>query len=59
MLIQSAVYLHLLIGAVLIPIPEIKKKTSDVKLLDILDKLGVTFEWWLGLQLSSVSAYHN
>ena len=44
MLIQSAVYLHLLIGAVLIPIPEIKKKTSDVKLLDILDKLGVTFE---------------
>ena len=45
MLIQSAVYLHLLIGAVLVPIPDMKKKASDVKLFDILDKLGMIIEW--------------
>jgi len=43
MLIQSAVYAHLLIGAVLLPIPEVTKKTTNVKLTDILDKCTLAY----------------
>lgn len=49
MLIQSAVYFHLLIAAVLVPIPKVDKKVVNVKMTDILDKCTLAYSFGLFL----------
>ena len=49
MLIQSAVYFHLLIAAVLVPIPKVDKKVVNVKITDILDKCTLAYSFGLFL----------